>query len=226
MKSAWPRLVAFLCVVVGTIVLGRHLHQLGYVDPEHFRTMSAAYPVASAALFIAIYAACMASLVPTLPLNVAAGFLWGGLTGGLLSALGATLGACAAFAAARVGIGHNWMRTSTSLPSWIAREVDRLGWRAVAFVRLNPALPSSLVNYALGATALRPRTYCWASFLFFIPMCTVVALIGEQTGTLVTGGAGRDLIRAALVAFAAMAVLLALPWALRLAWERAHNRIR
>jgi uncharacterized membrane protein YdjX (TVP38/TMEM64 family) len=212
-----------ISAVAGVIVLGRYLYQLGYVDPAYFKTLSAAYPLASAGFFLVIYAACMVSVVPTLPLNVAAGFLWGGLTGGLLSALGATLGACAAFGAARVGFGHSWVRASSSLPSWVAREVHRLGWRAVAFVRLNPAVPSSIANYAFGATALRPWTYCWASFLFFIPMCVVVAVIGEQSETLVIGSAVMDLIRAALVAFAAGAVLLAVPWAVRLAWGRAKN---
>ena len=47
--------------------------------------------------------------------------------------------------------------------------VEREGWRFVAFVRLVPVFPFTLLNYALGLTRLSVRTYAVTSCITMAP---------------------------------------------------------
>jgi len=216
MKSRFFPYLALLFLAVALIASGRYLHAAGLFDPVDIQAYLRERPVETACLFVLFYGVCVLSFVPTLPLNLAAGLLWGGVVGGILVALGATLGAVAAFLAARtllrplVGERFRW-----ALPDRLKHGVDRLGWRAVAFCRLNPAVPTCVVNYAFGVTALPLRTYLWATFVFFLPATLAIAVIGEQTQTFIVGSSTSGLIDAAIATLTAIAVLLGIAWMAR-----------
>ena len=210
--------LAPLLFLAALIAGGRYLHAAGVFDPEEIRGYLRERPVGAACLFIAFYAACMVAFVPTLPLNLAAGLLWGGLAGGLFVTLGATLGAITAFLIARAMRAPPVLarRVREALPGRLREGMERLGWRAVAFCRLNPAVPTCAVNYAFGFTALPLRTYAWATFVFFLPAALAIAFIGEQTQSLIVGSSTSALIDAVVATLAAVAVLLGIAWIARL----------
>ena len=208
---------ALLFLVVALIASGRYLHAAGLFDPTAIQAYLYQRPVETACLFVVLYGVCVLSFVPTLPLNLAAGLLWGGIVGGILVAVGATLGAVAAFLAARTLLGPLVVeRFRWALPDRLKDGVDRLDWRAVAFCRLNPAVPTCVVNYAFGVTSLPLRTYVWSTFVFFLPATLAIAFIGEQTQTFIVGSSTSGLIDAVIVTLAAVAILLGIAWLARL----------
>lgn len=211
--------VVLLVLFVALIAAGRWLYEAGLFDPAEWQAYVRERPVATACLFIGVYAVCMLAFVPTLPLNLAAGLLWGGLAGGVLTAIGATLGAIGAFLAARTLLGPLVVaRLRWALPDRLRNGVERIGWRAVAFCRLNPAVPTCAVNYAFGVTALPLRTYVCSTFVFFLPATLAIAIIGEQTQTFIVGAPTSGLIDATVAILAAVAVLFGIAWAAR--WSR------
>jgi uncharacterized membrane protein YdjX (TVP38/TMEM64 family) len=207
---------AVLAMIVALVVAAREMHAAGLLDPATIRAFIDDRPLLTAGCFVLIYGACVMSFIPTLPLNLAAGFLWGWQAGGLLATLGVTLGALAAFVAARFVLGPATIaRLSALLPFDLGRTIDRLGWRAVAFFRLNPAFPTSVINYALGVTSLSLATYCWSTFVFLLPATFAIALAGEKTQALILAGSAADLVNALAVILAVATTLAAVAWIMR-----------
>lgn len=225
MKPRIFHYVALVLLFAALLVAGRYLHAAGIFDPAEMQALVRERPLAAVCLFAAIYAVCVMSFVPTLPLNLAAGLLWGGVMGGLLTALGATLGSIGAFLVARRLLGPLVVaRMQWLLPERVRDAVDRLGWRAVAFCRLNPAVPTCVVNYAFGVTSLPLRAYAWATFFFFLPATLAIAVVGEQSQVFIVGSSAIELIDAVLVTLASIATLLALSWIVRAPRAAAGER--
>lgn len=215
---------AVLFVVAALVLTARELHSMGWLDPGKIRAFINDRPLLTAGSFVLIYGACVMSFIPTLPLNLAAGFLWGWLAGGMLATVGVTLGAVAAFVAARFVLGPATIaRLAALLPFDLGKTIDRLGWRAVAFFRLNPAFPTSVINYALGITSLSLATYCWSTFVFLLPATFAIALVGEQTQALIFGGSAADLVNALAVTLAVVTTLVAIAWVIRPAGNKAAD---
>jgi uncharacterized membrane protein YdjX (TVP38/TMEM64 family) len=57
-------------------------------------------------------------------------------------------------------------------------EVNKKGWSVVAFLRLVPIVPFSLVNYSLGLTEIPFRLYLSATILFLIPAEIIYTYFG------------------------------------------------
>lgn len=156
----------------------------------------AEHPVLAPLAFVGSYALAVLFMLPTLPLNVGAGFLWGPLPGGLLSLCGSTLGSVAAFIFARTTFGQPMAREFKGrIVRKLADSLERGGWKVVAFARLNPAVPTGIMNFLFGLTTLNLWTYAWASFVFFFPLCFVFAYLGHTTGGFLLDGDTSRLVR-------------------------------
>ncbi len=153
-------------------------------------------PLLAPLAFILAYALAVLFMIPTLPLNIGAGFLWGPFLGGLYSLFGSTLGAVGAFLFARTTFGQPMARGFKGKTiSRLAASLEKGGWKVVAFARLNPAVPTSIVNFLFGLTSLRLWTYTWASFVFFFPLCYVFAYLGFSTGGFMLDGDTSRVVR-------------------------------
>lgn len=170
-------------------------------------TLVKANRVGAPLLFVPTYALASTLLIPTLPLNIAAGILWGPLVGSALALAGSVLGALAAFGISRGAIG-DWLTPHANgrALSWMESELARHGWKAVAFVRLNPVFPGP-VNFLFGLTGIRFTTYAWATAVFLTPPTLAFALIGSALGDL-AAPAAVDGIRTPLMIGGALVVLL------------------
>ena len=71
------------------------------------------------ASFVCIYAVFTVCLIPTLPMNVLAGFIWGGWTGGLISCLAVTFGSWVSFVLSRSVLRQRVK--SMAKPNWFER---------------------------------------------------------------------------------------------------------
>lgn len=181
-----------------------YLRQRGLLTPEYVLGRVAQYPVAAPLIFTAAYAATVLFMIPSLPLNLGAGFLWGPVLGSVYSLVGSTIGAVLAFLFARTAIGQPLARTfDNRLLAWLVDEISRKGWRVVAFVRLNPAFPSGPTNYLFGLTSLTLRTYLWSTAVFMYPLCLAFAALGYSVGGIVLDADSAWIVRLVLAASAA-----------------------
>jgi uncharacterized membrane protein YdjX (TVP38/TMEM64 family) len=120
-------------------------------------------------LFLIIYCLATIMLLPTMVITLAGGAIFGPLFGTVLNLFGATLGAICSFLITRHLI-YNWFfRKKGTKLSKLIHEVDQKGWMFIALLRLFPIIPFNLVNYGLGVTGIKFRTYLITTFIFLIP---------------------------------------------------------
>ena len=183
-KYIGPKRFVFLCFLIGFVIAVRELHQSGLLTPNVIENYKANYPYRSIIFFILIYALSVIACLPSLPLNLAAGFFWGGLLGGIFSALGVTLGGLVAFTFARSIFGRPLIMSFKN--KWLDAvriEFASNGWKLVAFARINPIIPSGPLNYFLGLTSLSSSLFIFLSIAFLLPPSIAVAFIGDTFKT-------------------------------------------
>ena len=82
-----------------------YYYRSGLLDPAIFEKYRIYYPIISICLFILTYAVLVIASIPTLPMNLAAGFFWGSVPGGIYATLGVTIGGWVSFTLANLIIG-------------------------------------------------------------------------------------------------------------------------
>lgn len=214
-------------VAIGTLLLlvavgAWWAHRQGLMRPDAFHRLVSMHPLVSVALFILTYAISVLALAPTIPFNLAAGVLWGWAAGGCIASSGAALGAISAFLATRGLLGQPLSRRfSRAWAAYLQEEFEAKGWRFIAFIRLNPALPTGAINYVLGLSSITAWTYIWATAIFLLPPTFIISLLGDEMKSAVVKGGVLDIINLLIVASAA-AVALVTMWYV----ARTLNRFR
>ncbi len=218
-----PKRVILLLLLAVFVSWAWKYHSSGAFDPDVIAQYRADYPIASIAIFISIYAVSVIASLPSLPLNLAAGFFWGGILGGIAATIGVTIGGWISFAASRWLIGQPLAaHFDNRIVGEMQREFDRAGWKFVAFARLNPIIPTGLLNYLLGLTSISSICFLWATFAFLLPPSIAVAYIGDTLKTFAVqeSGAG-EIVKAILVVSAAITFLVAAKFASKLYKKKA-----
>lgn len=159
------------------------MRQSEILQPERVMVFLDSHRVSAPLLFVLLFILMTVTFMPTLPLNVGAGLLWGPVWGGILTVVGATAGACCAFLIARYAARDYCTRKFRS-PRWLwlMREIETGGWKAVAFVRLNPIFASGPLNFFFGITPIPLATYLWSTALFLLPPAVLIATLGHLLG--------------------------------------------
>lgn len=122
---------------------------------------------------------------PRTVFTLAAGLLFGAVLGVTLTVIASTLSALIALLLVRAaGWQLNRLVRHPRIDSLDARLRQR-GWAAVLALRLIPAVPFAALNYAAGASAVRPLPYTLATFAGVIPGTAAVVVLGDAlTGNL------------------------------------------
>lgn len=211
-KKRFILAVLMLCTVAAFL----YLQRAGYLTPENILSYLKLYPTLAPAMFVLIYALMVTFLLPTLPLNLAAGFLWGALFGCALSIAAATLGASWSFLLARY-LGRDFLeeRFTNRAWRWLRHEIDKQDWKAVAFTRINPVFPFGPLNYYFGLTSISFTRFVWTTALFILPPSFMFAVIGDSIGGFVLTGETYNLVQNILVVSAVLTLLLALRFAMK-----------
>lgn len=91
------------------------------------------------------------------------------------------LAAALAFAVARRGGRTRIVHRIERDPRFLAidRAIGRAGFKIVALLRLSPLFPYSVLNYALGLSAVRFRDYLLASILGMLPGTLLYVYLGS-----------------------------------------------
>jgi uncharacterized membrane protein YdjX (TVP38/TMEM64 family) len=137
-------------------------------------------------IFVLLYIIAAILFIPGSPLTLGAGALFGFSKALIIAQIGSTAAAVCAFLLARY-VARDWVaRRIQRNPKFRAMDkaVGGEGWKIVLLTRLSPAFPFNPLNYALGLTRVRFRTYLWATFLGIIPGELVFVYIGTLAGNL------------------------------------------
>lgn len=177
----WARRVAIALALVGALFLAR---QLGGELPRLFAWVSELGPWGPIA-YVALYVVATVLVVPGAIVTLAGGALFGVGPGTAYVFAGAVMGSAAAFL-----IGRHLARSAVEERvarferfAAVDRAVARDGLKMVFLLRLSPVFPFSLLNYALGLTAVRFRDYMLASF-GMLPGTLLYVYYGKVAGDL------------------------------------------
>jgi uncharacterized membrane protein YdjX (TVP38/TMEM64 family) len=133
--------------------------------------------------FVLIYILATLAFVPGSILTLASGALFGLWRGTALAFTAATAGAAAAFLVSRYLARDLVRRRLLGNPraAAIDRAVGEHGRKIVLLLRLSPAFPFNLLNYALGVTGVRFTDYLIAS-LGMLPGTVLYVYYGKVAG--------------------------------------------
>ena len=147
-------------------------------------------------VFIAGYALATVAFVPGALLTLAAGAIFGLAYGTLWVFVGATVGASSAFLIGRYAARGAVERRLEGRAKFqaIDQAVGRQGLKIVFLMRLSPAFPYNLLNYALGLTKVRFTDYLIAC-LGMIPGTFLYVYYGKLIGSVAAAAAGAEVER-------------------------------
>ena len=208
-----PKRVAIFLFMGVLFASAWQLRRAGYLDPQTLVRLADEQPFYVLASFVAFYSISVLSTLPTLPFNLAAGYLWGPFWGGVIATVATTLGSLTAFAITRSALGQPFARRIPNrLVTKVQEDFETQGWKILAFLRLNPVVPTGILNYVLPLTSARWRTVSWTTFVFLLPPSIMVAYIGHELGTFVAEGSAKELVQLVLGVSAAVVMLAAIKY--------------
>jgi uncharacterized membrane protein YdjX (TVP38/TMEM64 family) len=173
----WAQAVAaaaVLAAAVGAVLLVRSGGVVGV------RESVRAAGIWAPALFVVLQVAVTVSPVPRTVFTVAAGVLFGSANGVLLAVVASTLAAVVAFWLVRLA-GHRLVARFADRPAlrWMRARLDRSGLLAVTSLRLIPAGPFSVMNYAAGLSGVRFAPYLLGTALGIVPGTVAMVVLGD-----------------------------------------------
>jgi uncharacterized membrane protein YdjX (TVP38/TMEM64 family) len=116
---------------------------------------------------------------PRTAFTLASGLLFGPWLGILIAVVASTISALLALLLVRAA---GW-RLDRLMPHPRIKSLDarlrQRGWPTVMSMRLIPAVPFSVLNYAAGASAVRVRPYTWATLVGLLPGTAAVVILGD-----------------------------------------------
>ncbi len=187
-RSSTVSRALILLLVIGIIAAMRMTGAMDYLEQDTLKSLIQGYGMLAPLLFILIYSLAPALLLPGLPLTIVGGILFGPFWGVVYTIIGATLGACVAFLISRY-LARDWVEQKLRSPRWrkLDGEVERHGWKVVAFTRLIPLFPFNLLNFAFGLTKIKFLHYALATFACMLPACIAFIVFSSSLWDLLGG---------------------------------------
>jgi len=142
--------------------------------------------------FIVLYVIITVAFVPASVVTLGAGVVFGVVKGSLFVFIGAMLGATAAFLVGRY-VARDWVSrkvASNQKFQAIDEAIAHAGRKIIFLIRLSPAFPFNLLNYALGLTKVSLKDYVLGT-TGIIPGTIMYVYLGSLAGNLATLGAGE-----------------------------------
>lgn len=186
----WRNLAIAGAVLTGLVVLGR---AGGERVPEFAAWVQGLGPWGPV-VFIAGYAAAVVVFVPASLLTLAAGAIFGIVEGTLYVFVAAVTGSCLAFLVGRHAARSTVERRIAGNPRFAAidRAAGKQGRWIVFLLRLSPAFPFNLLNYALGLTSVRFVDYAVAS-VGMLPATVLYVYLGKVAGDVAAIASGASM---------------------------------
>ncbi len=191
-RASLARLLVGALAVAGLVLLGRAAG--GHV--ERFAAWVDGLGALGPAVFVAGYAVAVVAFVPAVLLTLAAGAIFGLGAGVAYVFCAATIGAATAFLISRYVAREAVERRLAAHPGFAAidQAVATQGRRIVFLLRLSPAFPFVLLNYALGLTRVRFADYVLAS-VGMLPATVLYVYYGKLAGDVAALAGGAQVER-------------------------------
>ena len=175
----WLRAAVVVAILVALVLGGRRLGTLVPEFAQYIDGLGALGPL----VFVAGYALATVAFIPGSLLTLAAGAMFGLTRGVMFVFVGATLGSTLAFLLSRYVARRAVERRLVGNARFAAvdRAIAAQGRRIVILLRLSPAFPFSLLNYALGLTRISLRDYVLAS-VGMLPGTILYVYYGKLAG--------------------------------------------
>lgn len=197
--------VALVVLAVAALLVAHRLGPDG-LSPAAVQDAVRAAGIWAPVLFVVLQVLVTIPPVPRTIFTVAAGLLFGAGTGVVLAVVATAVAAVLAFWLVRLTGGGLVERFADRGPVvWARRRLDRSGLLAVTSLRLIPAIPFSVLNYAAGLSGVRFTPYLLGTVLGTAPGTIALVILGDA----VTGR-----VSPALLAVSATGGLLGLVGAL------------
>ncbi len=188
------KLVIGLLVAVGLFLIAR---QFGFVSTvqtffqntlEGIEDLGPLGPI----IFIGLYIVSTVLFLPGSILTLGAGAVFGVVLGALCVVVGATIGANVAFLIGRYLARERVAKMIEGNAKFAAidRAVGREGWKIVGLIRLSPAFPFNVLNYAFGLTQVSFIDNLIGT-LGIVPGTIMYVYIGSLIGSVAQIGAGE-----------------------------------
>ena len=176
-----------VALLIGVVLVGR---QAGRAIPQ-FAGYIAGLGTLGPLVFIAGYAVATVAFIPGSLLTLAAGAIFGLTRGVIFVFVAAVIGSTLAFLIARyVARGAIERRLAGNARfAAVDRAIAAQGRRIVFLLRLSPAFPFSLLNYALGLSRVSLRDYVIAS-VGMLPGTVLFVYYGKLAGDVAALAAG------------------------------------
>ena len=160
-------------------------------------------------IFLVVYTILTISSVPTLPLNLAAGFLWGWFPGAIFTVMGASSGAVLTFFTSRY-LFKNIFLEKFKGPGWVELDkgIKQNEWKVILFTRLNPAFPFGLTNWFFGLSQVSVFRFSVGTILGIFPGAVIFSILGSSVGQLMLTNSQRDIYVKIVIAFAIVTLIV------------------
>jgi uncharacterized membrane protein YdjX (TVP38/TMEM64 family) len=184
------KIILLIAVTLLFVVLQFTFDVVQFLQPEAVKSRLAGMGLWAPLAYTAVMALVVATPLPSLPLNIAAGAYFGPLAGTLLSVTGATLGALISFFLARFFGREAIERYLKGHINFCSSCSDRLLTKLVLLGRLIPVLSFDLISYGAGLTKMSARNFAVANFIGMLPL----TFIYNYYGSMVTINTGVSII--------------------------------
>ncbi|MBF0112471.1 MAG: TVP38/TMEM64 family protein, partial [Desulfamplus sp.] len=164
-------------------------------DSETLRKSVADWGAFAPVIYMLIYTFAPVLFLPGLPITIVGGIIFGPVWGVVYSITGATAGASLAFLISRY-FARDWIKAKLAGPRWkkLDKDVEKNGWKIVAFTRLVPFFPFNLLNYAFGLTSIKFISYAITSFICMLPACIAFIVFSSSLLDLLKGNVSAGLV--------------------------------
>ena len=170
------RILAIFLVIVIFVAIGYWVPLPSALQMRDWATsVGPWFPLA----FLAAHTVVTVFPFPRTAFTLAAGLLFGPLLGVPLAVIASTASAVLALLLVRA-LGWQLSRLThrPGIDAVDARLKQR-GWASVLSMRMIPAVPFSVINYAAGASAVRVVPYTLATFFGLLPGTAAVVILGD-----------------------------------------------
>jgi uncharacterized membrane protein YdjX (TVP38/TMEM64 family) len=196
MKRFWPiMLIVAVLLLAWWTGVGRYLSWESLAANRAWLAQQvAAAPVASALVFLGVYAGAVAVSLPVgVWFTLTSGLLFGPWLGTGLAVLGAGTGACLAFLATRHAFAAPLLARGGPLLARIRAGLETGGFWYLLSLRLLPVVPFWVTNLGPGLVGMRLAPFALATFLGILPATTIFVVMGSGLGDILASGGRPDL---------------------------------
>lgn len=178
LPQRWHRAAAGIALAAVVVLAAVLVARLGSVD--HVRATVAAAGMWAPVLFLLVHAVVTVVPFPRTVFTVAAGVLFGSVLGVVLAMTATVASAALAYCLVR-GAGGDAVtrRAPASAVEWVRVRLERSGLLAMVSLRLIPALPFSVLNYASALSGVRMVPYLLGTLFGVLPGTVAIVVLGD-----------------------------------------------